>query len=82
MTGVSSLGATNRWSQSAPSASPLLPVKPMVTSPRFLAVRSAARMFGERPEVDNAEQHVAAQAKALDLPREHLFETVIVGDRC
>ena len=37
-------------------------------------VRRAARS-GER------QQHVAAPAQALDLPREHLLEAVIVGDR-
>ena len=58
-----------------------MPVKPMVTMPFSRAVRSAARMFGERPEVDQRQQHIAALAEACDLPREHLFEAVIVGDR-
>src|SRR5246127_2392975 len=53
MIGVSSLGATRRWLQATPIAAPLVPVKPMVTRPCSWATRSAARMFGERPEVDS-----------------------------
>ena len=81
ITGVSSLGATNRWSQNSPGALPLVPVKPMVTRPCARAVRSAASMFGERARGGKRQQHVAALAEARDLAREHLFEAVIVGDR-
>ena len=57
-----------------------MPVKPTVTSPRSRALRSAARMFGERPEVDSASSTSPRSAETFDLPREHLLEAVVVGD--
>ncbi len=63
-------------------ASPLVPVKPMVTRPCARALRSAAMIFGRRPAGGGErQQHVAALAEALDLTREHLLKTVIIGDR-
>ena len=40
--------------------------------------RQNVRRFAGRGQ---RQQHVAALAQALDLPREHLLETVVVGDR-
>ncbi len=34
------------------------------------------------PRGRQRQQHVTALAESLDLPREHLFETIIVGDGC
>ena len=38
-------------------------------------------MFGERPEVEIADEHVALAAERANLPLEHLLEAVVVADR-
>ena len=53
----------------------------MVVRPSSRAACSAATIFGERPEVEIADEHVALAAERANLPLEHLVEAVVVADR-
>ena len=59
----------------------MLPVKPMVASPRV--PRGAQRRQNVRRSTRGGQrqQHVPLPAETCDLSREHLFEAVIIGDR-
>ncbi len=79
---VSSDGAASTTiAQRHASASARSCLKPTVTSPSSRAACSAAITFGERPEVEIADEHVALVSQRAKLAREHLLEAVVVADR-
>jgi hypothetical protein len=64
MCGVSSLGATNAWSQSAAKSAPFVPVKATVVTPFARAHSTALRQLDERPLVVSANRTSPGRACA------------------
>ena len=81
ISGVASDGACRQMSQRRRISPPERPVSPTTASRLSRAASIARRMFGERPDVDNAKNTSPALPRASDLALEHPLETVIVADR-
>ena len=79
--GVFSLGTRTRKSQSSAIAWPFFPVKPMVVMPRDRAAVNAARMFGERPEVESPRNTSPAWPSASTCRANKCSNPRIVADR-
>ena len=72
---------TFTWiSAAGPIAPPSRPVSAIVRSPRARAACSASEHVGRLAAGRDPERDVPRLAERLDLPHEHLFERVVVGD--